>query len=257
MEFKLNDRFLVDSPVCAKYTDCIIHVADKKEGKKFKVHKMILAQHSPYLDRIFQCSENIPLVHICFSTAHPASVENALKLMYGNRIETLTKHSKHFCEFLALLEVKYTKEPIKSEETHKEKRKDLSSEAMNASPDSFGTSSVMDMKNERLRTVGNSGKRGKEGSPEKPGSKKMRQTEPPHEYINKANKLLINQELEDSKSTKWTETTADSRLENIDFEVKIMDDTKRVYQCCHCEDTENVISEAEKHFMENHQGKLS
>ena len=77
MEFKLSKKFSADSSTSEKYADVLIHVADKKTVKRFKAHKMILAQHSPYFDRIFEFTENSPLIHICFAT-HPANVENAM-----------------------------------------------------------------------------------------------------------------------------------------------------------------------------------
>ena len=263
MEFKLSKKFSADSPTSEKYADVLIHVAEKKTVKRFKAHKMILAQHSPYFDRIFEFSENIPLVHICFSATHPANVENAMKLMYGNPIEIPEKYSKKFGEFLAMLELKYSKETVKKKEANQPNEKDQSFERVEvrAYPEHLSSSSVFDVGDERS-TSSQPPKRKKSPSPEISNPKKIKKdaishkdTTPElkkhgHEIPGNKGSMEKGDHVEDG--SKWTETTED-RLEDIDFEVDVTNDKRKVYKCCHCEETRIELAAAEKHFILKHQ----
>ena len=107
MDFNLKNNLVADSSTANKYSDVLVHVAFKDTVKRFKAHKFVLAQHSKYFDNIFLCNDNMPLVHICFSSVHPDIVENTLKVMYGYQIHVLEKHIARFKGFLDTLAIDY------------------------------------------------------------------------------------------------------------------------------------------------------
>lgn len=260
MEFKLSKKFSADSSTSEKYADVLIHVADKKTVKRFKAHKMILAQHSPYFDRIFEFTENSPLIHICFAT-HPANVENAMKLMYGNPIEIPEKYSKKFGEFLALLELKYSKAPLKATQPN-EKERSFEHVEVCAYPEKLSLSYISEVVDERS-ILSQSEKREKSPSPEISNPKKIKKDTISHKDTTPELKKKDEHEIPGNRDSnekgdhlvdgsKWTETTED-RLADIDFEVIVTNDKSKVYKCSHCEETRIELAAAEKHFILKHQ----
>ena len=107
MDFNLKRKLVADNSTAKKYSDVLVHVAFKDTVKRFKAHKFVLAQHSKYFDNIFLCNDNMPLVHICFSSVHPDIVENTLKVMYGYQVHILEKHLGRFKGFLDTLAIDY------------------------------------------------------------------------------------------------------------------------------------------------------
>lgn len=128
MELKLRSSLLADSPATKKYADVYVHVSFKKTVKRFKAHKFVLAQHSQYFDNIFLCNDSMPLVHVCFLSVHPDIVEDALKLMYGNKVEIDQKHLAKFEDFLTMLDVTYD-----SEKSLKDTNKNIGTETLEIS----------------------------------------------------------------------------------------------------------------------------
>ena len=232
MKFNLSSEFSANSTISQKYADVIIHVADKGAGRRFKAHKLVLADNSPYFDRVFQYVGNMPFVHVCFYTYHPSIVENAVKLLYGHQIEILEKHSSKFREFLKVLEVNFKEERL-------EIPKKQTAEGV------VETDKVDEPQSMSENT-----------SPEKPPPAKIPK-------LNKSKSKSLSPEIDLPAQTephyiedKWTETT-DERLDEIDFEVVINTvdgKTKKFYKCKHCEYIPgNVFGYAEQHFVDNHQ----
>ena len=278
MKFELRNPVLSSGPISDKYADVCLHVGDKE--KRIKAHKFILAYHSQYFDRIFQCSGNIPIIHVCFPAVHPETVENAIQLMYGNSIDVLAKYSKKFSEFLRLLEINYEKgqmtesvAPKQTEVIAEELVKENVSSEENIDGKSIERQSVTTPESETTPNMPEA-KRGdktearlptKPSKCEPPATKKIKLQE-----TNQPSESRIQQEAQPSgsKSTKrrseyfdpkdnWTETTETTiveKLEGIDFKLKGSEANEhKEYKCNHCVDILTVFAAAEEHFISRHQ----
>ena len=240
MEFMINSVFSADSPTSLKYADVIVHVADTGAGKRFKAHKMVLAQYSPYFDRIFQYVGNMPFVHVCFHTYHPSIVENAIKLLYGHPVEILAKYSKKFCEFLKVLEVEYRTETIKEIDG----KKNISATVVpNTVAVDFNQKNLESDKSEDEIEKRNNDRRRKANFPEKQPPEKERRKESTYQKPSNSSRQSYD---------KWTETT-EERLNEIDFDVIITEAGGKIYKCQHCENIQKTFFYAEKHFTTKHQ----
>lgn len=260
MEFKLNSKFSADSPTLKKYADVLVHVTYKKEVKRFKAHKMVLAQHSEYFDNIFLCNENMPLVHICFTSVYPDVVENTLKLMYGYPVDILEKYSAKFSEFLDVLNVCYEKkEKIVKKDVDSKNRNKTAVAApkkvvRNPSPTPVASNNKVatdDIEQYEQPKEVIAQKRSHLKSPEFKQTKKTKVENT--KTTNKHTEIKITKEIESlPKVDKWTETSED-RLVDIDFKVQNVSNHGKIYKCEHCEFIHNLFTEAEKHFFLNHQ----
>jgi hypothetical protein len=280
MKFELRNPFSSSGPISDKYADVCLHVGDKE--KRIKAHKLILAYHSPYFDRIFQCSGNIPIIHVCFPAVHPETVENAIKLMYGNSINVLSKYSKKFSEFLRSLEVNYDKGKMTESDTQKQTDV-IAEELVKENVSSVENIAGKSIERQSITTPDS------ESTPNMPEAKRGdktegRQSTKPSKFEPPAAKKIKLQETKlhnpsesrtqpeaqqsGSKSAKrkseyfdpkdnWTETsetTIVEKLEAIDFKLKGREANEhKEYKCNHCGDMLTAFAAAEAHFISKHQ----
>ena len=247
MDFNLKNNLVADSSTANKYSDVLVHVAFKDTVKRFKAHKFVLAQHSKYFDNIFLCNDNMPLVHICFSSVHPDIVENTLKVMYGYQIHVLEKHLARFKGFLDTLAIDYETVDVALRDEDKETKIDPPKLVL-PPPTSAGLS----VDTVEQRAENNVPKRKKE-SPKTTDEKKKKLEEATKTQQTTSSQMIIRKQLDALPAIdKWTETSED-RLDDIDFKIEIDEKKGKFYKCDHCEYVHNLFTEAEKHFIHKHQ----
>ena len=270
MKFNISNKSLALGNLVEDYGDVELHYEDSLKGQKcfssLKANKVILALYSPYFHRLFQGSKGLSVFHICFVGVNNNTINDVIKLIYGQSITIQEKHVSRFENLLKWLEIDYEKEILSEssnvnddESVHQQVGKKLKlSSQQSDQPDKIS----LDMDpppTTKTKTQGELLKakvdEQEAGTSLGTNTRKVGRCHPPQ-----SEPQIIQEEQEITREyiDKYFETTESGLAEELDkFDFKLgtrsSEDKHLEYTCSHCGLVLKALHLAREHFVAYHQ----
>ena len=220
---KLRNPKVANFEVFNFYCDVFFHC---ENNAMIESHKIILAQHSPFLHKFFMSRKGLTEVDMFFPTTQEFVVRKSVDIMYGKTVEVDEKYIKRVYAFLRMLQVDFEIVTETVEETIEE-TPDLNRTF--DKPEIFITPS----------------------SSKDPEPVLAR----PSEQVSE--EMVADTEDDDPQILNlddWTVTTAtDGKVSKIDHSwQRLRNKNRNKYTCDHCAEICYSIKKAENHFIKMH-----